>query len=290
MYKSQDYHPAGLISFGSTHGKAEVAGAWQGALDITCIKATSGKTKDASCCPTFFVNKSAVKCSGDGATWCPADDYYTKAPGNGIITDNPACTTCKTTPASCFKDTQSMWLDHCLSTGDSEFAKNLTSKTSDIVVKKGTNKFVDAYSAFMDNSRFLKTSLDATLQADGITELYIAGIATDVCVKWSVRDALSSETGNYTVKVIEDASAGIYAGTGVASAAEANTWFTTQGASVVKTADVLAMKCPAGTTAGTTASTTATTGTTLVSHSMRASAASMVLLGLSMAVSTVRLA
>jgi len=273
VFKSQDFHLPGHLSFGTTHGKAPISGAWQGLLDITCIKPSSGTTADASCCPTFHVNKTAVDCT---ATHCPADDYYTKAPGNGIITGNTACTTCKDTPASCFKDMQSMWLDHCLQTGDSGFATELTSMATDVVIQKGTNKYVDAYSAFMDNSGNLKTSLDAALQAAGVTTLYVAGIATDVCVKWSVRDALNSKTGKYTVKVISDASAGIWGlGEGTNSKTEADTWFAAQGATVVTTADVLAMACPAGATTAGATTTDVTTGTP-------ASSASLVLLVLSM--------
>jgi len=127
---------------------------------------------------------------------------------------------------------------------DSKFAKALTADPTDVVIQKGTNQYVDAYSAFMDNSRSLRTALDSELQAAEIDTLYVAGIATDVCVKWTVRDALSSLTGNYTVKVISDASAGIYAGTGTTSAADADKWFVEQGASIVSTSDVLAMECP----------------------------------------------
>jgi len=76
-----------------------------------------------------------------------------------------------------------MWTDHCLQTGDSTFPPSLVTKPTDIIVQKGTNTYVDAYSAFMDNSGNLKTSLDATLQANAVDTLYVAGIATDVCVK-----------------------------------------------------------------------------------------------------------
>jgi len=61
----------------------------------------------------------------------------------------------------------------------------------------------------MDNSGNLKTELDATLQMNGIDTIYIAGIATEVCVKRTVRDALKSSTGKYKVHLITDASAGL---------------------------------------------------------------------------------
>lgn len=113
---------------------------------------------------------------------------------------------------------------------------------------------MDAYSAFMDNSGNLKTSLDATLQQHGIETLYVAGIATDVCVKWSVRDALGSRTGNYTVKVISDASAGLpYGATPTELHDLALQWMQEQGASLINSTEVLAMGCPVRSHVGTSA-------------------------------------
>ncbi|CAE8635824.1 unnamed protein product [Polarella glacialis] len=203
---SQDYHPANHISFGSTHGLAAFSHlGGKGGLPITCIKPTSGSTADAACCPTVFLDKSKVDCS---AKLCAPDTWDYTVNNSAFVASNPACTKCKTEPASCFEDVQAMWTDHCEQTGDSGFAP-MTKKATDIVVQKGKNIYVDAYSAFMDNSGNLKTELDATLQKNGIDTLYIAGIATDVCVKWTVRDALKSSTGNYTVHLITDATAGL---------------------------------------------------------------------------------
>mmetsp|Transcript_88224 Transcript_88224/g.184357 ORF Transcript_88224/g.184357 Transcript_88224/m.184357 type:complete len:135 (-) Transcript_88224:72-476(-) len=102
------------------------------------------------------------------------------------------------------------------------------------------NVFVDAYSAFMDNSGNLKTDLDDMLQAEGITELFVAGIATDVCVQWTVRDAVGDSTGDYTVTVISDACAGITDEGHTTALATMATW---EGVTVVTSADVLAMTC-----------------------------------------------
>ena len=92
-----------------------------------------------------------------------------------------------------------MWTDHCLQTGDSGFPPTLDKRAGDFTVQKGTNLYVDAYSGFMDNTQTLKTELDKHLQDKGITKLYVAGIATDVCVQWTVTDALGSNTAAYEV-------------------------------------------------------------------------------------------
>ena len=50
------------------------------------------------------------------------------------------------------------------------------------MVNKGVNPEVDSYSAFFDNDRASKTSLQDMLEARGVTDVYVCGIATDVCV------------------------------------------------------------------------------------------------------------
>merc|ERR1719401_2426841 len=215
-------------------------------MDVMCLR--SSTTATSACCPTSYVNPLAACGAGK---FCAEPDYYTN--NTGLIAGNAACTTCASNPSQCFSTTQTLWRNHCESakTGaaGSSFAANLVTKTTDIIVHKGTNKFVDAYSAFYDNAQQLQTTLDSELQSRGVNTLYVAGIATDVCVKWTVRDALSSITGNYNVKVITDASQGIWGlGAPTNDLATTETWFGTQGAQVIQTADVLAMSCPITTT------------------------------------------
>ena len=49
-------------------------------------------------------------------------------------------------------------------------------------VYKGVNPLVDSYSAFFDNQKLSKTILDDIIRKEGCTDVYICGIATDVCV------------------------------------------------------------------------------------------------------------
>ena len=51
-----------------------------------------------------------------------------------------------------------------------------------ILVSQGANPDVDSYSAFFDNKKLSKTSLEDILKKEDVTDLYICGIATDVCV------------------------------------------------------------------------------------------------------------
>jgi hypothetical protein len=51
-----------------------------------------------------------------------------------------------------------------------------------ICLFQGTNPDVDSYSAFFDNQKLSKTSLEDLIKKEDVTDLYICGIATDVCV------------------------------------------------------------------------------------------------------------
>jgi len=237
---TQDFHPSNHISFGSTHGLAPFAHlGGKGGLPMKCIKADSGLTKDGACCPLAFLEPS-MDCEKH---LCPPSDWSYMEKNPDIITGNSACTVCKDDPDKCFDQEQAMWTDHCLQDGDSDFPTGLKfNKDTSTVIQKGSNQYVDAYSGFMDNTQTLKTSLDDVLKAKGITKLFVAGIATDVCVQWTVTDALGSNTEDYTVTVIKDATAAVLgseanykASMGIMAA---------EGAKIVTADDVLAMECP----------------------------------------------
>lgn len=49
-------------------------------------------------------------------------------------------------------------------------------------VYKGTNPEVDSYSVFWDNKKLSDTSLCTQLKQKGISDIYVCGLAYDVCV------------------------------------------------------------------------------------------------------------
>lgn len=101
--------------------------------------------------------------------------------------------------------TQVFWPVHCVQNekGSSFHSQLLPVKN---VVYKGTDIEVDSYSAFFDNGKIHKTKLDSILKANNITTLYIMGLATDYCVKFTVLDALSL---GYKVFIIYDGCKGV---------------------------------------------------------------------------------
>ena len=94
---------------------------------------------------------------------------------------------------------QGGWPVHCVQgSHGAEFVSGLNCDRFDYVVQKGLNPEIDSYSAFFDNAKQHKTPLDAYLKEKGVDEIYVVGVATDYCVKFTVLDAL--ELG-YSVEV-----------------------------------------------------------------------------------------
>lgn len=102
---------------------------------------------------------------------------------------------------------QTFWPDHCVQNSEGAALHSLLKqKAIDRIFHKGENPLVDSYSAFFDNGRRQKTSLDEWLREHNIGELIIMGLATDYCVKFTVLDALQL---GYRVNVITDGCRGV---------------------------------------------------------------------------------
>ena len=85
---------------------------------------------------------------------------------------------------------QILWPDHCVqhATG-AEFAAGLDTGGIMHVVQKGMDKGIDSYSGFFDNDHSNATGLGDYLQGQGAEELFVMGLATDYCVKFTALDA-----------------------------------------------------------------------------------------------------
>ncbi len=102
---------------------------------------------------------------------------------------------------------QILWPVHCVrNTKGAELVSGLNKDKISSIFYKGTDKLVDSYSAFFDNIHRRATGLYDYLESRDVEEIYIAGVATDYCVLYSVLDAL--EFG-LQVHVISDACRGI---------------------------------------------------------------------------------
>lgn len=78
---------------------------------------------------------------------------------------------------------QVLWPAHCIQkTAGADLHRDLIRVDNAIHVYKGTNPEIDSYSAFWDNMKLSKTTLDSQLKERDVTDVYVVGLATDVCV------------------------------------------------------------------------------------------------------------
>ena len=102
---------------------------------------------------------------------------------------------------------QILWPVHCVrNTHGAELVTGLNKTTIESYFYKGTDKWIDSYSAFFDNARRKSTGLGEYLQSRNVREIAIAGVATDYCVLYTAVDALDL---GFSVTIIEDACCGI---------------------------------------------------------------------------------
>lgn len=105
--------------------------------------------------------------------------------------------------------TQILWPRHCVQgTWGSQLHSDLKvgSTSKSIQIHKGTNTDVDSYSAFFDNQRISQTELESILRSRNVTDVYVCGLAYDVCVRYTTLDALDLGFRTY---LIDDASKGV---------------------------------------------------------------------------------
>lgn len=107
-----------------------------------------------------------------------------------------------------FKEQGGPWPAHCIQgTPGAALAEGLYDPTSgDILVTKGLNTDVDSYSGFWDNERKHETILNSILKEVGVDKVYICGLATNFCVKFTALDAVEA---GYKTYLIPEACRGI---------------------------------------------------------------------------------
>lgn len=95
---------------------------------------------------------------------------------------------------------QVLWPVHCVQdTPGAAFHSELTAKV-DRVFPKGTDPTVDSYSGFWDNGRRKETGLAAWLTDQGVKSVFVMGLATDYCVKFTALDALSAGFATFLIE------------------------------------------------------------------------------------------
>jgi nicotinamidase/pyrazinamidase len=102
---------------------------------------------------------------------------------------------------------QTLWPVHCVQgTAGAELAPSLNRTKISKIFPKGTDVEIDSYSGFFDNGHRRETGMGGWLKANVIKEVFICGLATDYCVKFTALDAV--ELG-FKTHLVQDASRGV---------------------------------------------------------------------------------
>jgi len=102
---------------------------------------------------------------------------------------------------------QVLWPDHCVQgTRGAALAGELDTRRVEAIFRKGTAPRIDSYSGFFDNGHRKSTGLGDYLKGRGARDVYILGLATDYCVKFSALDARNL---GFRTFVVEDGCRGV---------------------------------------------------------------------------------
>jgi nicotinamidase/pyrazinamidase len=91
---------------------------------------------------------------------------------------------------------QTLWPAHCVQgTAGAALHPGIDWSSLDAVIRKGSDPRVDSYSGFRENhgphGTRPATGLAGWLRERGVEELYVCGLAREVCVLWTAQDAVA---------------------------------------------------------------------------------------------------
>jgi nicotinamidase/pyrazinamidase len=102
---------------------------------------------------------------------------------------------------------QVLWPVHCVQeSAGAAFHDDLDVSRIHEIFPKGTNPQVDSYSGFFDSGRRQATGLGDFLKMRGVDQVYVLGLATDYCVKYTALDA--ADLG-FKIYLVEDGCRGV---------------------------------------------------------------------------------
>jgi nicotinamidase/pyrazinamidase len=107
---------------------------------------------------------------------------------------------------------QELWPDHCVAgSRGAALSPEIPDASLTLLLRKGTRREVDSYSAFRENvgpdGRRPTTGLGAWLSARGVRRVLLCGLARDFCVRASAIDAAAE---GFEVVVLDDLTRAVY--------------------------------------------------------------------------------
>lgn len=98
---------------------------------------------------------------------------------------------------------QVLWPVHCVQGSEgADFHHSLDMTHTEKIFHKGVDPTIDSYSGFYDNGHRRSTGLAAYLKEKGVDQVWVVGLATDYCVKFTALDAVAE---GFQTSVVTDA-------------------------------------------------------------------------------------
>lgn len=145
---------------------------------------------------------AALMLAGPFAVQVATQDWH--PPGHvSFATTHPGRRTGDTIDAHGYP--QRLWRDHCIKgSPGAALCAGLPWERVGAVLRKGTDVDVDSYSAFRNNwdaeGRRPPTGLAGYLRELGVASVFVAGLARDVCVRWTAEDAVEAGFETFVVR------------------------------------------------------------------------------------------
>ncbi|MFP4059322.1 MAG: bifunctional nicotinamidase/pyrazinamidase [Bacteroidales bacterium] len=93
---------------------------------------------------------------------------------------------------------QILWPDHCVQNSEgANFADDLDMTRVEAIIRKGMDAGIDSYSGFYDNGHKKSTGLADYLRGRNVNEVFVCGLAGDVCVNFTSMDAIEEGFKTY---------------------------------------------------------------------------------------------
>lgn len=102
---------------------------------------------------------------------------------------------------------QVLWPDHAIQgSRGAALVDALDLPGAELVIRKGYNRGIDSYSAFLEADGITTTGLGGYLRARNFKRVFVCGLATDYCAGWTAMDARRE---GFETFIIADAVRGI---------------------------------------------------------------------------------